>query len=99
LQLTTNAWKGVCLERSLMAFYRWQWVDSVLRCKLASQVWWYPFFQPWGHKVQHLLITLGRLKIFFLFQAFSPTLKPLGLISTFAPLGMLGLSWTLGLDS
>jgi hypothetical protein len=50
------------------------------------------FSQPWSHKVQHLLITLGRLKIFFLFQAFSPSLKPLGLISTFAPLGMLDLS-------
>jgi len=50
------------------------------------------FSQPWSHKVQHLLITLGRLKINFLFQAFSPSLKSLGLISTFAPLGMLDLS-------
>jgi len=53
---------------------------------------WYPFFQPWSQKVQHLLITLGRLKRSFLFQAFAPSLKPLGLISTFAPLGMLDLS-------
>jgi hypothetical protein len=42
--------------------------------KLPSQIRWYPFFQPWGqykaiNKVQHLLVTWGRLKrIFFLFQ-------------------------------
>jgi hypothetical protein len=34
---------------------------------LASQFWWYPFLQPWGqyHKVQHLLVTWGRLIFFF----------------------------------
>jgi hypothetical protein len=40
-------------------------------CKLASQIRWYPFFSLGsiqGYKVQHLLVTWGWLKIFFLFQ-------------------------------
>jgi len=44
-----------------------------------------------GHKVQHLLVTWGRLKRSFPFSAFTPSVKPLGLISTFAPIGMLDL--------
>jgi hypothetical protein len=52
-------------------------------------------FSPLGpiqsHKVQHFLVTWGRLKIFFCVSGF----KPLGLISTFAPKGMLDLSCTL----
>jgi hypothetical protein len=41
-----------------------------------------------GHKVQHLLVTWGRLNFFFM-AALTPSEKPLGLISTFAPIGML----------
>jgi hypothetical protein len=70
-------------------------------CKLASQILWYSFFSPLGpiqgHKVQHLLVTWGRLKIFFCVSALTPSVKPLGLISTFAPIGMLDLSCTLAL--
>jgi hypothetical protein len=45
-----------------------------------------------GHKVQHLLVTLGRLKRFFFFRSsLTPSVKPLELISTFAPIGMLDL--------
>jgi hypothetical protein len=45
-----------------------------------------------GHKVQHLLVTLGRLKRFFSSSALTPNVKPVGgLISTFAPIGMLDL--------
>jgi len=50
-----------------------------------------------GHDVQHLLVTWGRLKIFFCVSALTPSAKPLGLISTFAPIGMLDLSCTLAL--
>jgi hypothetical protein len=45
-----------------------------------------------GHKVQHLLVNWGRLKSFFLFQPLTPSAKHLGLISTFARIGMLDLS-------
>jgi hypothetical protein len=44
-----------------------------------------------GHKVQHLLVTLGRLKRFFSSLALTPSVKPLGLISTFVSIGMLDL--------
>jgi hypothetical protein len=44
-----------------------------------------------GHKVQHLLVAWGRLKIFFSISALTPGVKPLRLISTFAPIGMLDL--------
>jgi len=50
-----------------------------------------------GHRVQHLLVTRGRLKMFFSISALTPSVKPLGLISTFAPIGMLDLSCTLAL--
>jgi len=50
-----------------------------------------------GHKVQHLLVTWGRLKIFFCVSALTRSVKPLGLISTFPPIGMLDLSCTLAL--
>ncbi len=54
-------------------------------------------FQPLGpiqaHKAQHLLVTWARLKQFFKFiTALTPGVKPLLLISTFAPIGMLDLS-------
>jgi hypothetical protein len=47
-----------------------------------------------GHnKAQRLLVTWGRLKFFFgAISAFdSLSVKPLGLISTFPPIGMLDL--------
>jgi hypothetical protein len=50
-----------------------------------------------GHKFQHLLVTWGKLKSFFSLLALTPNVKPLGLISTFAPIGMLDLGWTLAL--
>jgi hypothetical protein len=51
------------------------------------------FFQPLGqYKAQHLLVTWGRLKIIFCISALTPSVKPLGLISTFAPIGMLDIS-------
>jgi len=62
-----------------------------------------PFLQPWvpihSHKVQHLLVTWGRLKSFFFsILALTSSVKPLGLISIFASIGgMLDLSWTLAL--
>jgi hypothetical protein len=63
--------------------------------KLGSQNSMVFFFQPWGkykgHKVQHLLITWGRLKRFFSISVLTPRVKPLGLISTFAPIGTLDL--------
>jgi hypothetical protein len=54
------------------------------------------FFQPWGpkqgYKVQHLLVVAwGRLNFIFSISAFTPSVKPLGPISTFAPIGMLDL--------
>jgi len=58
--------------------------------------WMVSFFKPWGqihgHKVQHLLVTWGTLKSFFSIPVLTPSVKPLGLISTFAPIGMLDLS-------
>jgi hypothetical protein len=50
-----------------------------------------------GHKVQHLIVTWGRLKMFFSISVLTPSVKPLGLISTLAPIGMLDLSCTLAL--
>jgi hypothetical protein len=48
--------------------------------------------------VQHLFVTWGRLKSFFFsLSASIPSVIPLGLISTFAPIGMLDLGWTLAL--
>jgi hypothetical protein len=73
-------------------------------CKLASQILMVSFFfQPWGQykatKVQHLLVTWGRFKIFFSISALTCSVKPLGLISTFALIGMLGFELNIGLDS
>jgi len=43
-----------------------------------------------GHNVQHLLATWGRLKSFSI-STLTLGVKHLGLISTFAPIGMLDL--------
>jgi hypothetical protein len=55
------------------------------------------FFKPLGpiqaHKVQHLFISnLGQIEFFTFITALTPGVKPLLLISTFAPIGMLDLS-------
>ncbi len=48
-----------------------------------------PILSP---KVQHLLVTLGKLKENFSTSALTPKCKALGgVISTFAPIGMLDL--------
>jgi hypothetical protein len=63
-------------------------------CKLASQIRWCPFSalgQIQGHKVQHLLVTWARLNFFFI-TTLTLSVKPLGLILIFAPIGMLDLS-------
>jgi hypothetical protein len=60
---------------------------------LASQVDRYPFTafgQSQGHKVVDF-------KNCFLFQPLTPSVKPLGLISVIAPIGMRDLSSTLDL--
>jgi hypothetical protein len=44
-----------------------------------------------GHKVQHFFSNLGQIEKFFSISALTPSVKPLGLISTFAPIGMLDL--------
>jgi hypothetical protein len=46
-----------------------------------------------GHKVEHLLVTWGQIeKIFFSISALTPSVKPWGLNSTFAPIRMLDSS-------
>jgi len=45
-----------------------------------------------GHKVQHLLVSnFGQIEKIFSSSDLTPNVKPLGLISTFAPIGMLDL--------
>jgi hypothetical protein len=44
-----------------------------------------------GHKVEHLLVTWGQIEKIFKISALTPKIKPLGLISTFAPIGMFDL--------
>jgi len=39
-----------------------------------------------GHKVQHLLVTCGQIEKKNSLSAMTPSVKPLGLISTFAPI-------------
>jgi hypothetical protein len=68
---------------------------------LASQFRWYPSFSALGpiqgHEVQHLVVTWRKLKMFLAISALTPSVKPLVLISTSAPIGMLDLSRTLAL--
>jgi hypothetical protein len=51
------------------------------------------FFQPWGRYKAIKFSNLGQIeKIFYFFlSALTPSVKPLGLISTFAPIGMVEL--------
>jgi hypothetical protein len=45
-----------------------------------------------GHKVKQFLVTWGQIEEIFSISALSPSIKPLGPISTFAPIEMLDLS-------
>jgi hypothetical protein len=66
-------------------------------CKLGSQI--FSLGGPiQGHTVQQLLV-IGADWILFYFSisAFTPNVNPFGLISTFAPIGMLDLGRTLTL--
>jgi hypothetical protein len=53
-------------------------------------------FGPICHRVQHYEY-LGQIEKLFSISAFTPNVKPLGLISTFAPIRMLDLGLTLAL--
>jgi hypothetical protein len=74
---------------------------------LASQIGWYPSFQPWGRQYKAIkfsisLVTWGStLKIiFFLFQPWLLVCKsPWCWFSTFAPIGMLWFELNIRLDS
>jgi hypothetical protein len=58
---------------------------------LASQIHWYPFLALGPiqrHKVQRYL---GQIEKIFSISALTHIVKPLWLISTFAPIGMLDL--------
>ncbi len=87
-----------------------QWCQDIDKCwnigpkgsKLTSQIWWYPFSALGpiqGHKVQHFISKLGQIEKFFSISAWTPSVKPLGLILSFAPIGMLDLGWTFALNS
>jgi hypothetical protein len=46
-----------------------------------------------GHEVQHIYISkLGQIQNTFSISALTPIVRPLGLISTFAPIQMLDLT-------
>ncbi len=65
-------------------------------CKLASQICC-PFFSLGANtrpQCSAFISNLGQIEKLFSMSALTPTVKPLGLISTFAPIGMLDLSWT-----
>jgi hypothetical protein len=53
-----------------------------------------PFFQPWVpiHSHKAFCSNLGQIEKFFSILALIPSVKSLGLISTFASIGMLDLS-------
>jgi hypothetical protein len=44
-----------------------------------------------GHKSSAFISNFGQIENIFSGSALRPSVKPLGLISTFAPIGMLGL--------
>jgi hypothetical protein len=50
-----------------------------------------------GHKVQHLSLLGGDWKVFFSISTLTPSVKPLGVVSTFPQIGMLDLASTLAL--
>ncbi len=52
--------------------------------------------RPWSSA---FIRNLGQIEKTFYTSIFTPTVKPLGLISTFEPIEMLDLSWTLAFDS
>jgi hypothetical protein len=63
---------------------------------LTFQIRWYPFFQPLcqykGHKTSAFISNLGQIEKFFSISPLTATVKPLGLISTFASIGILDLN-------
>jgi hypothetical protein len=50
----------------------------------------FPALGPIRHRVQHYEY-LGQIEKLFSISALTPNVKPLGLISTFVPIGMLDL--------
>jgi len=50
-----------------------------------------------GHKVPHFLVLGADQNVFFSISTLTPSVKPLGLISTFALIGTLDLGSTLAL--
>jgi len=51
-------------------------------CQLASQIHWYPFFQPWGpieigHKSSAFIRNLGQIENIFSFSGLTPSVKAL----------------------
>jgi len=49
------------------------------------------FFQPWGQykAIKVFISNFGQIEKIFSSSALTPSVKPLGLISTFASIGML----------
>jgi hypothetical protein len=69
-------------------------------CKLASQIQWYPFSSLGGQykPIKSAFISnLGQIEKNFSSSALTPSVKPLWLISTFPPIEILDLGWTLAL--
>jgi hypothetical protein len=60
-------------------------------CKLASQIGWYPLLSFGANTSSAFISNFGRIEKFFSSSALTPSVKPLGLISTFAPIGVLDL--------
>jgi hypothetical protein len=61
---------------------------SIFGLQIGFPNWMVSFIQPWG---QYKAIKLGQIEKFLFISALTPSVKPLGLISTFAPIGMLDL--------
>jgi len=64
-------------------------------CKLASQIEWYFFSSLVANtrpQSSAFISNLGQMESTFSISALTSLAKPLGLISTFAPIGMLDLS-------
>jgi len=75
-------------------------------CKLASQIGWYGFSSLGANtspsRCMHqkptqraFISNFGQIEKIFSCSVLTPSVKPLALISTFAPIGTLDLCWTL----
>jgi hypothetical protein len=75
-----RAFLACCLAPQLLINART--LASRVVCKLASQIQWYPFFQPWGpiegHKSSAFISNLGQIEKIFSISALTPSVKPLG---------------------